>query len=307
MTARRRVTVTVTDRVVRKIAEQAAREAVVGHGGAVTGGSATVRGQSARVSVDIAPAYRGSAGETARAVQEHMAARTAHLTGMSVPVARIRIRALTTTAAARQAPVDSEGETAPAAAPARRWSVRRLPVAGVAVLVLACAGPLLWTKAATQLFGAEAAPWSGPPPGWIVGQGPAGLPPWAAAVLAAAGLWMITLALTPGHRRDLALAAPGPGVRAVISRRSAGRLVHDALTARVPGISGVRVRVHRKRLHVRAELAYEGQPKTELREQLGQAVTAAARDLGPATVPRVRIRVGTSPRRQPVAAPEGDG
>ncbi|MCJ0872660.1 DUF6286 domain-containing protein [Streptomyces sp. AP-93] len=319
MTAHRRGTLTVADRVVRKIAEEAAREAVVGHGGSVTRGSATVRGQSARVGVDVTLPYRGSAGETARAVQEHMTARTSHLTGMSVPGSRIRIRELATVAAlpvstdsGDEAAPTTAPTTAPATAPARRWSVRRLPVAAVAVLVLAGAGRLLWDRAATQQFGDRGAPWRRPMPGGIIGSGPDGLPPWAAVVLAAAGLWMITMALTPGHRRDLALTAPGPAVRAVISRRSAGRLVRAALETQVPGMRGVRVRVRRRRLRVRVELAYADQPlKPELRELVTQAVTTAVRDLGPARAPRVQLRIrvrgGRSPRGEPAAATEQEG
>ncbi|MFI5765745.1 DUF6286 domain-containing protein [Streptomyces sp. NPDC051563] len=323
MTARRRGTTTIADRVVRRIAEQAAREAAADHGGSVTGGAATVRGRSAQVRVDIALAYRGSAGDAARAVQEHLAARTSLLTGMSVPVARIRIRKLTATAAPPTGPTDGEADGGPDAgsdagsdagpgvargpapdrapgpapdrsagkAPGRPWSGRRLPVAGVAALVLAGAGSLLWDAAVAQGQGTGGGTWRRQLTGWLTGHGPAETSPWAAAVLALAGLWLITLALTPGRRRDLVLVAPGPAARAVISRRSAARLIHAGLTARLPGLTRARVRVSRRRLTVRAELACAGEAKLREREAVTQAVTAAARDLDLAAPLRTSVRV----------------
>ncbi|MGW5397624.1 DUF6286 domain-containing protein [Streptomyces sp. NPDC003952] len=316
MTARRRGTTTVADRVVRRIAEQAAREAAADHGGSVTGGAASVRGRSAQVRVDIALAYRGSAGDAARAVQEHLAARTSLLTGMSVPVARIRIRKLTATAAAPPTvPTDGEADGGPDAgsdagpgvargmapgpapdrsagkAPGRPWSGRRLPVAGVAALVLAGAGSLLWDAAVAQGQGTWGVTWRRHLTGWLTGHGPADTSPWAAALLALAGLWLITLALTPGRRRDLVLVAPGPAARAVISHRSAARLIHAGLTARLPGLTRARVRVSRRRLTVRAELACAGEAKLREREAVTNAVTAAARDLDLAAPLRTSVRV----------------
>ncbi|MFI5866736.1 DUF6286 domain-containing protein [Streptomyces sp. NPDC051546] len=320
MTARRRGTTTVADRVVRRIAEQAAREAAADHGGSVTGGAASVRGRSAQVRVDIALAYRGSAGDAARAVQEHLAARTSLLTGMSVPVARIRIRKLTATAAAPPTvPTDGGPDAEPDAgsdagpgvargtapdrapgpapdrsagkAPGRPWSGRRLPVAGVAALVLAGAGSLLWDAAVAQGQGTAGVTWRRHLTGWLTGHGPADTSPWAAALLALAGLWLITLALTPGRRRDLVLVTPGSAAKAVISRRSAARLIHAGLTARLPGLTRARVRVSRRRLTVRAELACAGEAKLREREAVTQAVTAAARYLDLAAPLRTSVRV----------------
>lgn len=302
MTPRERGTTRVADRVVRKVAEQAAREAVTDSGGSVTKGSASVAGHSAEVSVGIALAYQGSAGPAAHTVQDHVSARTSHLTGLCVPTPRILVQALTTSASVPALP--DTGVLASEGSRRRRWSERRLPVGMLAALALASAAALLQDEAAVHLQGRRPAPWRRQLLDWLTEHGPASTPAWAAAVLAVAGLWMVTLALTPGRRSDLVLSTPGHGVRAVLNRRSAAQLIRAALR-QVPGITAARVRMGRRRLTVRAELAY-GEPAEAL-EQVRQAVAAAAREMTLAVPPRTHLRVRPIPAWQPAPTPHEEG
>ncbi|MFJ7269063.1 DUF6286 domain-containing protein [Streptomyces sp. NPDC099050] len=301
MTDRERGTTTVADRVVRKIAEQAAREVVAGDGGRVTKGTASVDGRTAEASVTIALAYRGSAGRAARTVQEHVKTRTAHLTGLHLPPPRVRIRELATTPATPPLACD-ETDHAPERVRTRRWSERRLPVALLAAAVFAAGAAVLRDVTAAHLLGHEPAPWRRALIDRLSGHG-SGVPTaWAAAaVVAVAGAWMVVLALTPGRRGDLVMSTPGHGVRAVISRRSAGEHVRAALT-QVPGVCAARVRVGRRRLKVRAELAYG--EKDQAREHLTRAAAAALGELSLAAPVRTRVRVRPSPRWQPGPSPQ---
>lgn len=305
MTARERGTTTIADRVVRKIAEQAARESATALGGRVSKGTASVRGPSADAGVDIVLAYRGSAGDAAQTVQDHVAARTSRLTGLHLPAPRISIRELTTTTRATAAVVeDAPAVFSPGRSRRRGWSERRLPVAVLAALALGgCAG-LLQDVAAVHLQRRRPAQWRAQLTDWLTHHGPATTPPWAAAALAVAGLWMVALALTPGRRGDLAMSAPDTDVRAVISRRSASRLLQAALT-RVPGITGARVRVGRRRLTVRAHFTHED--KARARDAVTEVVTAVVREMGLATPPRTRIRMHSPSSRYAAPTPSEEG
>ncbi|MCX5300570.1 Asp23/Gls24 family envelope stress response protein [Streptomyces sp. NBC_00193] len=296
---------TIADRVVRKVAEQAAREALTGSGGTVRRGTASVRGHSAEVGVDIALGYRGVAGEAAHAVQEHVAERTAHLTGLHVPAPRIGVRALATIHGA-PALVAGPAASPPERARGRRWSERRLPVGVLAVLALAVTAALLRDVAAVHLRGRAPAPWRGQVLGWLTGHGPATTPSWAAGTLVVAGLWMIVLALAPGHRSDLVMSTSDPGVRAVIGRRSASHLVRAAV-CQVPGVTGARIRVGRRRLTVWADLAHGD--RSHARDGVTEAVTGAVQEWGPAAPARtrVRVRVRPSPSWHPTPTPQEEG
>lgn len=302
MTARDRGTTTIADRVVRKVAEQAAREALTGSAGRVCRGTASVRGHSAEVGVDIALGYRGVAGEAAQAVQEHVAERTVHLTGLRVPTPRISIRQLATIPGAPVLVADAAASR-PRRTRGRSWSERRLPVAVLAVLALAVTAALLWDVGVVHLLGRAPAPWRGQMIDWLTGHGPATTPPWA-GTLAVAGLWMIVLALTPGRRSDLVMVGSDPGVRAVIGRRSASYLVRAAVS-QVPGINGARVRVGRRRLTVRADLAHGD--RSQALDGVTQAVTGAVQELGLASLPRTRVRVRPTVSWQPASTPKEEG
>ncbi|MFE4633565.1 DUF6286 domain-containing protein [Streptomyces sp. NPDC056773] len=303
MTARERGTTTIADRVVRKVAEQAAREALTGSAGGVLRGTASVRGHSAEVGVDIALGYRGVAAEAAHAVQERVAERTVHLTGLRVPTPRVSVRALATIPGAPVL-VAEAAPSRPERMRGRRWSERRLPVGVLAVVALAVAAALLRDVAVVHFPGRAPAPWRGRLLDWLTGHGPTTTPSWAAGTLAVAGLWMIVLALTPGRRSDLVMSASDPGVRAVISRRSSSHLVRAAV-CQVPGITGARVRVGRKRLTVRADLAHGD--RSPALDGVTEAVTGTVQELGLAAPPRTRVRVRPSPSWHPTTAPKEEG
>lgn len=296
MTGRQRGATTIADRVVRKVAEQAARETLTALGGRVSKGTAAVRGQSADVGVDIVLAFRGSADDAARTVQDHVVERISHLTGLRLPAPRVSVRELTTTA--RETPaVTEEAPAVLSAGRSRRrvWSERRLPVTVLAALALGgCAG-LLWDVAAVHVQGRRPAAWRAHAAAWLTHHGPATTPPWVVVALAVAGLWMVALALTPGHRGDLAMSTSDTDVRAVISRRSASRLLQAAL-AQIPGITGARVRVGRRRLTVRAHLAHNDTARA--RAAVTDAVTAVVQDMRLAAPPRTRIRLHPTSSRQ---------
>ncbi|MFF3215885.1 DUF6286 domain-containing Asp23/Gls24 family envelope stress response protein [Streptomyces sp. NPDC002886] len=305
MTARERGTTTVADRVVRKIAEQAARESTTALSGRVTKGSASVRGQSANVGLNIVLAYRGSAGDATQAVQDHVAARTSHLTGFRLASPRISVRDLAATA--RGVPAVAEDvPTAftPGRSCRRGWSERRLPVAVLAALALGGCAALLQDVAAVHLQARRPAQWRVHVAGWLAHHGPATTPVWAAVVLAVGGLWLVALALTPGRRGDLTMSTPDADVRAVISRHSASRLLRAAL-AQTPGITEPRVRVRRRRLTVRAHFDHED--KARARHTVSEAVAAVVRETGLATPLRTRIRLHPASSRYAAPAPVMEG
>src|SRR5581483_9670168 len=85
----------VADRVVRRIAERAAAEALaVGDVGAIRAKVATSGGRAV-LAVDLTLPYRPALGEAGGQVHDYVAERTARLTGLKVSPARIRVHGLT--------------------------------------------------------------------------------------------------------------------------------------------------------------------------------------------------------------------
>ncbi|MFH8568539.1 DUF6286 domain-containing protein [Streptomyces sp. NPDC017993] len=115
--------------------------------------------------------------------------------------------------------------------------------------------------------------------GWAIGGG---------AALALAGAAMVVTALLPGTRQERTRGPLMPGVRASLDRRGVGSLLRDT-ALRVPGVAGVRVRVHRRRAVVRAVLAF-GDP-SEARETLLAALAAHRDRLGLTRPPRLVVRI----------------
>ncbi|MFD7576751.1 DUF6286 domain-containing protein, partial [Streptomyces sp. NPDC059810] len=77
----------------------------------------------------------------------------------------------------------------------------------------------------------------------------------AGAALAALGVVLVVLALTPGMRRWLPLVRPDGDTRAAIDRSSVGLLLRDAVLG-VDGVSRVEVRSGRRRRRVRVLVAH---------------------------------------------------
>ncbi|WP_406500701.1 DUF6286 domain-containing protein [Streptomyces sp. NBC_01590] len=181
--------------------------------------------------------------------------------------------------------------------PSRRlWSARRIPAALTALVVLFCAGMLLFDVVRVR-SGHEAATWrtgladelTNRPIDdvWVVT---------GAAGVAALGLWLILLALTPGMRRLLPLRVPadrGGRTRAVLDRDGAAQLLRD-VAMRIPGISRARVRVRRRRVKVRVDVRFRD-PR-EVKEELVTAIRNDQRDrLALAHPPRLTVRAQHMP------------
>ncbi|WP_063837045.1 DUF6286 domain-containing protein [Phaeacidiphilus oryzae] len=143
--------------------------------------------------------------------------------------------------------------------------------------VAAAGRPAPWwrTRAVERLTGATAADT------WVIA---------VAAALALAGLWLLVLALTPGARRHarMAVSPESAEVRGHLRRSAVALLLRDAAVS-VPGVSGARVRVRRRRAKVRATLRF-GTP--EAQQALLERELAGQLDrLGLHRPPRLRLRV----------------
>lgn len=180
--------------------------------------------------------------------------------------------------------------------PSRRlWSARRIPAALTALVVLFCAGMLLFDVARVRA-GREAAAWRR---GLVDELARRPLDDvWmltGAAVAAALGLILIVLALSPGMRRRLPLRIPvgrGP-VRATLDHVGAAHLLRDA-AMRVPGVSRAKVRVRRRRVTVRADVRFRD-PR-QVRDDLVTVIRYELRDrLALAHTPRLTVRARRTP------------
>lgn len=309
-----RGTTTVADRVVRRIAERAATEALAPGAVGVEKGSAAVRGRRAQVGVTVTLPYPAVLDEAGESVRSHVTERTARLTGLTVPSARVRVRGLSRRAlsAGRSASPVAAGEASDESGRAgarvhRPWSQRRVPVAVLALLAAAVCGVLLYDVVSVHAAGRAPARWRVETLEWLATHGPdsgtstGGLA--AAAGVFALGVLLLVLALTPGRRGVLAMRPPLPGVRAVVDRRAVAVLLRDAVSD-VPGIGRVRVGVGRRRARVRAGLAF-GEPEGA-RRAVAEATEAAAAGLGLARPLRLRVRVSAEPGwRAPTGAGPG--
>ncbi|MFJ8847068.1 DUF6286 domain-containing protein [Streptomyces cyaneofuscatus] len=284
-----RGTTTVAPRAVRRIAERAAAEALP-DGGSVLRGSAGVRGTSARISVGVRLPYPVRADEAARRMRERAVARTAALTGLSVPRAEVRVDALS---AGAPAPVVPEAvEVAPGpdgGRPGPRISAERRVPAAVLAAVGAVACGLLLADVVAVRFGGAPAGWRTAVLDWAATHGPAdSAVRVGGAVAAVAGAWLLGCALLPGLRRRLRMAAPGPRVRAALDRKAAARILRERALG-VPGVVRARVTVRRRRAGVRAGVGY-GDP-AEVRAEAVRVLDAALLELGLARPPALRVRV----------------
>ncbi|AUA14668.1 DUF6286 domain-containing protein [Streptomyces malaysiensis subsp. malaysiensis] len=189
----------------------------------------------------------------------------------------------------------------------RFWSARRVPAGIVALAVFAVSGLLLYDVAAVR-SGRPAMRWRE----WLADQ-LAARPlddPWimsGAALLAALGVWMVVLALTPGLRGLLPMRSPGAGaekdvedaeagvagvaVRAGIDRTSAGLVLRDR-AMEVPGVRSARVDVGRRRIRARALAHFRD--LDEVRADLDTALHEGIHQLGLARRPALSVRVRRS-------------
>ncbi|MFS8198286.1 DUF6286 domain-containing Asp23/Gls24 family envelope stress response protein [Streptomyces sp. CWNU-52B] len=307
-----RGTTTVSDKAVRKIAERAATEAVPGAGTGATKGSAGVRGRRADVSVDVTLPYPTQLPETVRRLQEHVTTRTHELTGLDITRARIGVTALVPAPAAartvslEKSPVDtpaqphSHGRT-----PLRWWSQRRLPVLLLTLAAAVACGALAVDLILVHAAHHPAAAWRTDTLHWLSRHGPGDTVVMACAGgVAVLGLLMIVLALVPGQRGLLTVTAPAPHLRAALDRSAVAALVRDSV-GETRGIGPVKVRVGRRRVTVRAGLAF-GDRALAL-DEARQAARRALEGCNLRRVPRLRVKVRPEAAWDPGTAAEAGG
>lgn len=303
---------TVANRAVRRIAERAATEVRAAGPVRVSGASASVRGRRATVALDVTLPYPGPLDEVGERVRSHVVDRTARLTGLTVPSARIHVRALSRqdgtepagSAGSARAVATETGQN-PTRTARRPWSQRRLPMGLFALTAATACGVLLYEVVSVHAAGRPAARWRVDLVDWLSSHGPGvtATDLAAAAGVFALGVWLLILAVTPGKRRRIPLVAPAPGMRATLERAAAAALLRDAVSD-VPGITRVRVRMGRRGARVRARLGF-GDRDAAL-DAVRRAALAAADGFGLARPLKLRVRVRTEPTwRAPTAHEEG--
>ncbi|GHB29927.1 hypothetical protein GCM10010331_15360 [Streptomyces xanthochromogenes] len=263
---------TIADKAVRKIAERAAQEALAAPTADRPRGSAAVDGRRATVALRVALPYPAALSDTARRMQEHVAARTRHLTGLDVAPPRLTVTRLE---ARNAAPEPAAQEASKTGSSRRRWwSARRVPAAGLILLAGAACAAVTIDVIRVHTTGQGAGAWRASAVDRLAGLRVDNVGVTVAALAAAAlGVVSLVLAFTPGRRRLLALATDSACQSVVIDRFTVATLVRDAVGC-VDGVEEVRVRVRRRRITVKARLAFGDQESAQRR-----SVSAAERAL----------------------------
>ncbi|MGW2744186.1 DUF6286 domain-containing protein [Streptomyces sp. NPDC001450] len=187
--------------------------------------------------------------------------------------------------------IDKTPDAPPALLPegsGRFWSARRVPAGIVALCLLAGAAVFLYDIAAVRAH-RPAMHWRR-----ALARQLAGRPlddPWVlagAGIVAALGLWLIVLALTPGLRDLLPMRRPHPDVRAGLRCEAAAQVLRDR-AIEVSGVRAVRVRMRRKRADVRVVSHFRG--LDDVRADLDAVLTDAVRGLGLSRPPALSVHV----------------
>ncbi|MFF8281671.1 DUF6286 domain-containing protein [Streptomyces albus] len=110
------------------------------------------------------------------------------------------------------------------------------------------------------------------------------------------GLWLLWLACTPGLRSVLPALPPDGSTRVVLERTAVAALVRDAAVG-IEGMSRVVVRCGRRRLRVRARIAFGESSGAD--EEIRAAAQEALRGCGLSRPPRLRITVRPEPHWRP--------
>ncbi|MEU9039714.1 DUF6286 domain-containing protein [Streptomyces sp. NPDC048352] len=175
----------------------------------------------------------------------------------------------------------------------RPWSARRIPAALTALAIAAAAGFLLFDVVRVRT-GRPASAWRVRLADELATRSVDDV--WVrvgAAVLAVLGLWLLVLALTPGLRRRLPLRSPDERLRAVLDRDAAVLLLRDA-AMRVPGVSGARIRMGRRRVKVRADARFRA--PADVRADLTAALREEIDRLALARPPSLAVRTRARPK-----------
>ncbi|WP_326649066.1 MULTISPECIES: DUF6286 domain-containing protein [unclassified Streptomyces] len=177
----------------------------------------------------------------------------------------------------------------------RFWSVRRVPAGLLAVVVLGCAGLLLYDIAAVRA-GRPAMEWRR--------AAAEQLAKWRledVGVLACAGAVMllgvilIVLAVTPGLRALLPMRRCTAAVRAGLDREAAAQVLRDR-AMEVSGVQSARVRMGRAKVSVRAQSHFR--ELDDVRADLDSALATAIRELGLARPPALAVHVTRPPAKK---------
>ncbi|MFG6295736.1 DUF6286 domain-containing protein, partial [Streptomyces rochei] len=232
-------------------------------------------------------------------VRERIVGRVTQLTGLTVGTAQVRVHDLDASPSGPPQPAGREPlRPAPAGRPRRPWSQRRLPASVAALIGTGISGLLLYDLVSVHALGRRPEAWRTATVDWLATHGPGDAAVVAGGtVVAAAGVWLIFLALTPGLRGLLVMSpAPQRELRAVLERSAAAELVRDAVDT-VPGVTRARVRVGRRRVRVRARLGYGD--RDAARAGVRTAAQTALAGLGLVRTPRLRVAVRTEPHWRP--------
>ncbi len=189
---------------------------------------------------------------------------------------------------------DPGSRTEQAGRAGRFWSARRLPAAIVALLAVAAAGLLLYDLISVRT-GRSAMAWRR-----TLADEMAATPADDPKVLAAAcvvtllGVWLLTLAVSPGRRGLLPMRREVADVRAGLERTAAALVLRDR-AMRVPGVQSVRVAVGRRKVRARAQAHFRD--LHDVRGDLDSALGDGIRQLGLARQPALSVHVQRPKKR----------
>ncbi|MBO1337952.1 DUF6286 domain-containing protein [Streptomyces sp. VRA16 Mangrove soil] len=253
--------------------------------------SAIVAGRRATVGVRVTLPFPAQLSAVTRGVQGHVTARTHALTGLHIPPVRVVVSRL----APHGIPLPQSAADADTGSqvrsPRRWWSQRRGPTS--LVLALTAAATIVCTADVLRVHvcGEWPGQWRLTALRWLAGHGPGDPTVTSAAVGAMlVGAWLVVLALTPGNRRQLMLAASRDGWCAQIDRSAVAALIRDAV-GEVPGLHHITVRCGRRTVKVRGEVAFGD--CASARDQARQTVTDTVAACG--LVRPVRLRLALRP------------
>ncbi|QGV81299.1 DUF6286 domain-containing protein [Streptomyces ficellus] len=176
----------------------------------------------------------------------------------------------------------------------RFWSVRRVPAALLALVLLAGAGLLLYDVASVRA-GRPGMHWrrvladdlaTRQLDDVVVLVG--------AAVAIALGVWLLVLACTPGLRAVLPMRRGADPLRAGLRREAVETVLRDRAVA-VAGVRSARVRARRHKAAVRAVVHFR--ELGDVRADLDAAMRDAVEELGLARPPRLSVHVTRSSRK----------
>jgi hypothetical protein len=177
----------------------------------------------------------------------------------------------------------------------RFWSVRRVPAGVTALLLFAGTGVMLYDVASVRA-GRSGMAWRRELTDELATRRVDDVFMLAgAAVVAALGLWLLVLALTPGMRSLLVMRPDVPQVRAGLERSAAALVLRDR-AMEVSGVQSVRVTVSRRKVRARARAHFRD--LEEVRGDLDSALREGIEQLALDRRPALSVHVGRPAKRR---------